>query len=150
MDLIIALCIFLFFFLDVVLIGFFNYQYVHMLLGLYCATRMRTARAVVIEIMLIIFLLLEQFMLDDMFGIHLIYLLPLMLFIHGVQPFFRSDSAVLPYACLVAILGAKFLFTLLLKGAHAYIFYELCVNIGIVLLILKYIVKGRLDNRLCA
>ncbi len=140
----------LFFFLDVTLIGFFKYQCVHMLLSLYCASRIVAERMLFDEILLIILFLIEQCLLDDMFGVHLIYVLPLMACINLLQPFFRLDLAILPCASFIFLFCARTLFTHGFTGINTYIFYELCANIGIILLFLKYIVKGRLDNRLCA
>ena len=142
--------IFLFFFLDVTLIGFFKYQCVHTLLSLYCISRMFVERTLFDESIIIILLLTEQFLLNDMFGIHLVYFLPFMICIDLLQPFFRLDSAIFPCASFIVLFCVQTLFTYGLAGIHTYFFYEFCANIGIVLLFLKYIVKGRLDNRLCA
>lgn len=121
-----------------------------MLLSLYCASRIVAERMLFDEILLIILFLIEQCLLDDMFGVHLIYVLPLMACINLLQPFFRLDLAILPCASFIFLFCARTLFTHGFTGINTYIFYELCANIGIILLFLKYIVKGRLDNRLCA
>lgn len=150
MNAIITLFIFLFFFLDVTLAGFFNYHFFYLIGCLYYATLFFSQNYLSLMIALMPMLLLEEFLIDGRFGIHLLYILPITLIVCYIRPFFRQDSILMPCLSLTFFLIIKTFFKRGSLFSGTYIFFEICVNIIVLIIFLKYIVKGRLGNRLYA
>jgi len=150
MNHLIPLFIFLFFFLDVTLFGFFNCQFFHLITSLFCATLFFPQKSLIVLSAIIMPLLLEEFLIDGRFGIQLLYIVPITFLILYLRPYFREDSFILPFLSLLFFILIKSLFRSGFIMPNTYIFFEICVNIVVLFIFLKYIVKGRLDNRLYA
>ena len=139
--------IFIFFFLDVFLISFFSLHLITFIFCLYTVFLFLDVVPPAITFFTLFLYLTEEFLFDGRFGIQLLYLVPLSLILLNIRSLINPHARSIP--CL--FLGTCFITQLLLTKelpSYTYIFLKIAANLVVLVLCLKYMVKGRLDNRL--
>ncbi len=139
----------LFFFLDIILYGFFEKKFFCFLLSYYSIALLGSFKFPSI-IFLSVLIAAELFLEIDHFGIALLPLIIISAIIFYLRPYLYEDACIPIYMVFVCVL----LFTYFLKGwffhytpIETYTFYTICVNIVILSSMLKFLFKGKRGNR---
>ncbi len=139
----------LLFIIDIFFHGFFQKKIVHLLLCFYCVYIFKNSTN--FNIFFLIFLLtIEGFLTTHCYYVVLLYLIPITLFIviirSIIKPYLFLPQSITFTVCLASHYYLLSYFTQS-RSVQSYTFYEICGNLLVLLIFLKFLYKGRWDNR---
>jgi hypothetical protein len=139
----------LFFFLEIFLHAFLQKKVLHLLLCLYSIYIFH--RGSLHQIIFILFLItLSDFVMFSVYGASLIFLIPLSFLVYFIRSLLEPTSNFPLYITLLLSMLCRLLLCWFFwphMSLRYYTFYELCANIIVLSIFLKFLFKGRLDNR---
>ena len=136
----------LFFFADLCVYGFFCYPWIHLVLCWYMISLLQKKSPLYTAGMLFC-ILLEDLLITEIYGISLLYILPVI----GVITFIRNNfHPYLPLFCYSMVGVMMLLRAVVIAGVNGYSAWittctvpEICINIGIIYIILKFLSEGK-------
>lgn len=140
---------FLFFFLDIFCSSIFEQKFFYFLLSFYSIAMLGAVKYSSI-FFLSILLASELFLEIDHFGASLVAIIIISIVIFHIRPYLYED-ATLPI-CITFIFLWFFIYFFRSYYSHfvpleSYTFYTICVNIIVLLIMLKFLFKGKRSNR---
>jgi hypothetical protein len=138
--------IILFFFIDVCVYGFFSYPWIHIVLCWYTIAILKEFSPLCKAGMLFC-ILLEDLLATNIYGISLLYVMPVGIAVHIIRNNFHPHTPLFSYSMTCGMLMLR---AVVLAWVNGYSFFitvctgrEICINLIVTYIILKFLSEGK-------